>query len=397
MLDFLQTFGLRDLIDVILMAFLLYTIIVWGRLARVGRILSGLGSLGLIYVLARQFELQLTVRVFQGLFAVLAIVLIVIFQTELRQLFERLAAWSIGDWDRSSPDQEATEPLISAVSRLASARMGALIVIPGRDSIERHVAGGIPLDAIVSSPLIESIFDKHSPGHDGALLLHGSRASHFALHLPLSTDFAQLKGRGTRHAAALGLAERADALCIVVSEERGLISVARDGAIQELRGTAELGSCVEAFLKEKSASSPSQAHRRVLSLRKHWIEKIAAILIAAVLWIAFVSDFGGVTRTLTVPVVVQNVPLALRATQIAPAQVSVILRASRAAFQRLDPGLLGLTVDARELNAGRHSLQAHLEDVQFPPGIEIVEVDPEFVELVLIEALDAEEGSDELP
>ena len=103
------------------------------------------------------------------------------------------------------------------------------LIAEGKDPIARHVMGGIELGGKISEPILKSIFDPHSPGHDGAVIVEHDQISLFAAHLPLSKDFQQLANVGTRHSAALGLAELSDALCIAVSEERGTISVARAG------------------------------------------------------------------------------------------------------------------------------------------------------------------------
>jgi DNA integrity scanning protein DisA with diadenylate cyclase activity len=149
--------------------------------------------------------------------------------------------------------------------------MGALIVIPGRESIERHTEGGIEIDARLSEPLLLSLFDPNSPGHDGAVVIQGSRISAFAVHLPLSTVPA---GRGTRHAAALGLAERCDALCVVVSEERGTISLAREGAIRPIANEAQLAGDLPQLslrmLPERLATPRSGGAGRRASPRWAW-------------------------------------------------------------------------------------------------------------------------------
>ena len=113
-------------------------------------------------------------------------------------------------------------------------------MLPQREPIESHVEGGIALDGRLSEPLLLSLFDPSSPGHDGAVILRGAQIERFAVHLPLSVNRAALGPGGTRHAAALGLSERCDAICIVVSEERGTVSVARDGLLRVLARPQDL-------------------------------------------------------------------------------------------------------------------------------------------------------------
>ena len=100
------------------------------------------------------------------------------------------------------------------------------------DPIERHIEGGTELGGLPSEPLLKSIFDVHTPGHDGAAKIRDGRVERFAVYLPLSKDLEKTAGRGTRHAAAIGLSERCDALAIVVSEETGKISIVVDGQIE---------------------------------------------------------------------------------------------------------------------------------------------------------------------
>ena len=113
-------------------------------------------------------------------------------------------------------------------------------------------------------------------------MLDGSSVSHFAVHLPLSTDFSQLAERGTRHAAALGLAERSDAFCIVVSEERGRISIASEGRLEELDGPMDLTARLESFLKQRVDRAPSGTGTPALAWRRNWVWKLSAVAIALV-------------------------------------------------------------------------------------------------------------------
>jgi DNA integrity scanning protein DisA with diadenylate cyclase activity len=136
---------------------------------------------------------------------VAVLVAVVVFQQDLRRLFERIAA--LGFRRRLLPaGPDAIDTLVRAIAHLAEHRRGALIVLPGREAVAGHVQGGLPLRADITEPLLLSLFDPHSPGHDGAVIVSGDRLMQFAVHLPLSTDHAQLGQRGTRHAAALGLA-----------------------------------------------------------------------------------------------------------------------------------------------------------------------------------------------
>jgi len=231
MANLLSIFFWLDLVDIATVGVLLFLAIRFVRRTRGRRALTGLTLLGGVYLLARALDLQLTASLFQGFFAVLVLVFVVVFQEDLRRLFEQLGSLRRrGSRDRRGVD--VSDVIVRAVARLAATRTGALIVLPQREPIESHVEGGIPIDGRLSEPLLLSIFDASSPGHDGAVVLRGAWIERFAVHLPLSVNRAALGPGGTRHAAALGISERCDAICVVVSEERGTVSVARDGALR---------------------------------------------------------------------------------------------------------------------------------------------------------------------
>ena len=220
--DFSQNLNIRNLLDIAIIALMIYTLLIWFKERASRFVLMGISLLALIYIAARFFQLYLTTIVLQGFFAILLFVLVVIFQEDLRRLFERIAIW--GRIGKKGPDPAARHDIVEiiahTVANLARARIGALIVIQGEEPLDRHIQGGTLLEGIVSQPLLESIFDPHSVGHDGAVIIDDRCVVRFGCHLPLSDNASQLYGVGLRHTAALGLSERSDALCIVVSEER---------------------------------------------------------------------------------------------------------------------------------------------------------------------------------
>src|SRR4051812_35108551 len=171
---------ISDVIDILFVGILLYTAMVWLRTTRAAFVLRGIFVLAVIYLIARQFELQLTAWIFQGFFAVFVIMIVVIFQEELRQIFERVAVWSWRSGGRSELQSETANAIVRTAADLARDKIGALIVIAGNDPLARHIVGGIALDGRVSAPLLRSIFDPHSPGHDGAVIIEHDRVTRFA-------------------------------------------------------------------------------------------------------------------------------------------------------------------------------------------------------------------------
>lgn len=275
MLDTLLTiyhsFRIQDFFDIIIISALIYVLLIWFKRSASRLVFGGIILLGTIYTVARLFHLYLTSMVFQGFFAILLIALVVIFQEEIRRFFERLATWGSIRKIRGKvgrpPQHKDVEILVESIADLAAKKIGALIVLQGRDPLGRHLKGGYELDGILSQPLLASIFDVHSIGHDGAVIIDKSRVVKFGCHLPLSLDANKFARLGLRHTAALGLSERCDALCIVVSEERGTITTICEEQLKVIDNPTKLSVILEKFYEKKS---PSKGMQPV----SYWVKKI---------------------------------------------------------------------------------------------------------------------------
>jgi hypothetical protein len=181
--------------------------------------------------------------------------------------------------------EKAARVIAETAGNLAKKRIGALIVIAGSDPLGRHLTGGVALDGRLSEPLLASIFDPHSMGHDGAVVIKNGRVALFGCHLPLSVNIAQHGNIGLRHTAALGLTERSDALCIVVSEERGTISVADRETLTVVPGASTLNEILERYYIRYR---PAPRKRPLWGwLRENTKEKVIALVLACMLWVAF--------------------------------------------------------------------------------------------------------------
>jgi len=357
-------------------AALFWVLLVWLRRSRARLALLGVAIAGGVYLAARLLDFALTAWILQGFFAVLVVVLVVVFQEDLRRLFERIAVWGLRRRP-TVPTQTVADVLVRAVTHMAEQRTGALLVIPGSEPLERHVEGGIPLDALVSEPLLLSLFDTSSPGHDGAVLLSSKRVARFALHLPLSTNQAAVGPGGTRHAAALGLAERTDCLCIVVSEERGTVSVARDG---ELRRPQDLLAELVRFEQVAAPPSPATGWK---AAGASWREGLLALALASALWVVRVPGSSVEEFVRSAPVVIEKLPAEFVLESVEPAEVQVRLAGRRRnlLFRPVDG--VEVRVDALLAKLGRRTFQVTTDEVRAPADLEVRGVEPSQVRLSL--------------
>ena len=235
------SFGFKDAIDILLVAGILYE--TYRLLRRTGAANLFWGILAFIVVwFLVSFVFQLTGALFDRIISVGAIALIVIFQEEIRMFFYRVGSRfsSLQLIRRRSPEGEGVQrqqifEITQACRHMASKKTGALIVLAGAGNLKEIVDTGERLDARVSARLIENIFYKNTPLHDGALIIRDDKMLAAACILPVSKDQTIPKHYGLRHRAALGLTEKTDATCIVVSEETGHISIASEGTIREVK------------------------------------------------------------------------------------------------------------------------------------------------------------------
>ncbi|HLC17263.1 MAG TPA: diadenylate cyclase [Thermodesulfovibrionia bacterium] len=263
------------------------------------KIVLGLLSAIALSVVAKILDLEGIGWIFSNLSSVAVIGFIVLFQPEIRKFFERAVSLRRNTVGKEGPQMSSL--LSEAMYELANLRYGAILVIPGRESVKAWASEGVSLKAEPSIPLILSIFDPNSPGHDGALIFERGKLTAFGVHLPLSTTKTLSSEYGTRHHAGLGLSEVTDSLVIVVSEERGQTTVFKKGQVIPTKNKGELAS--EIVLHWKSTASypfPKKGafHKRVPAA------EIAVSLISALLFYYHVVVIQGEPRvkSFTVPV-----------------------------------------------------------------------------------------------
>jgi len=235
MRDVLAAFRWRDALDIVLVSLIAYRVLVAVRGTRAAQMLVGLGALLAAWLVARRLELYSLGWLLDTFWAVWAIVLVVLFQPELRRAVARLGQGQLLQAVVGSSRAARTElvdELARAVVTLAARRIGALIVIERTAGLRQYAELGVPLDAVASGDLLESLFLPNSPLHDGAVLVEGSRIAAAGCFLPLSRTADVARALGSRHRAALGISEETDAVAVVVSEETGRTSLAVDGRIE---------------------------------------------------------------------------------------------------------------------------------------------------------------------
>ena len=379
--DLSRTFRIVDAVDIMIVSVFLYAALVWFRQTASRGVLLGVALLAVVYFLARGLDMYLTSLVFHTLFATLIFILIVVFQEDLRRIFERIAALRSLRFRRTRNSDVDVDSLVESAFSMAASKIGSLIVLKGKEPLDRHINGGIALRGHVSKALLHSIFDPHSAGHDGAVIMNKDRIEQFAAHLPISKNVREIAGRGTRHSAALGLSERSDALTIVVSEERGVVSVAEAGKLGEMATAADLKRRLDTFFESTFPKVGQSFWERFVI--EHGRLKFLAVAVAIVAWFVLAYDPNTVQRTFVVSIEYQNTPKELVVDKSGPDEVRVTLSGSERSFRFFDPGSLKVTLDLTHVAMGREEFPISERNLRLPANLTLYRIEPRIVPLYL--------------
>jgi diadenylate cyclase len=229
MLSNIWNLGLNDVVDIVIVAVIIYEVILLIRGTRAVQMLVGLAVLFVVFLMSRELDL-LTLHWMLGNFlGSILLVIIILFQSEIRRALMRVGR---GPFFKGSPEgQQLLREVTNAATSLAGKRVGALLALERRINLGDYLEMGTPIDGRVSEELIVSIFHPASPMHDGAVVIQGERVTAAGCFLPISRNPNLSRSFGTRHRAGIGLSEETDAAVIIVSEETGKISLAVGGQI----------------------------------------------------------------------------------------------------------------------------------------------------------------------
>lgn len=251
MIDFFNYFRWQDVLDIVVVAFVIYQLISIIRGTRSVQMVVGLGVLFLVYMMALVLDLSVLTWIMQASLSSIFLIIIIVFQQDIRRALTQVGQSPFqrhGDVIEKDLDE-----IIRAVFYLAKRRIGALIVIERENSLGEYVESGTDLSASLSKELLISIFMPVSPLHDGGVLIADRKIENAGCILPLTQNPYINKRYGTRHRAAIGISEETDAVVIVVSEETQEISIVQHGALTTIGDEISLKTNLRAILLEKSS------------------------------------------------------------------------------------------------------------------------------------------------
>jgi uncharacterized protein (TIGR00159 family) len=370
-------FRIQDIADIIIMSILVYQLYSWFRNSRALQVMVGIASLGLVYVITKYFGLVMTSWILQEIGTVLFVLIIVIFQAEIRQALYRISLLrNVFGRQEQGPEIDVDE-ISRAVFSMASSRTGALIVFQRSEILDEYLLHGVPIDARLSSQLLLTLFATGTPLHDGAVVIRDGRVALASCHLPLSANADLPQHLGTRHRAGVGLTERSDAIVLVISEERGEVSLVQAGELQVIRKDKDLAQLLRSLLAPAAPIARRQSFRH-LFFSNIWAKGITVFLVM-LSWTIIISRQGGIT-SVAAPVTFHNIPAGTALIGGTPDKVrvkysSLLLPVSR-------PDEVAVDLDLSRFKQGENLVVIRPDDLHLPLGAKLITVEPAEIRVV---------------
>jgi uncharacterized protein (TIGR00159 family) len=372
-MDFLFSFEWQDAVDILVISFFIHRLFLLFRGTTALQILLGLLLLWLCHTIAQASGLVLTSWFFQGLGAIAVLVIVVVFRNEIRDVVIQTspARLFLGrpyqPWTIDLPEVER------AVFKMAKKKTGAMLVFQQRDRLAEHLSEGIPLQGKWSPEIMASIFAKESPLHDGAAVIQGDRIKLVGTYLPLTKKEGLPRQYGTRHRAAIGLSEMTDVVVVVISEERGEVSVVHRGEVERISEPPQLQTVLTRLLLKSYTAAKPRTRVRELLIQAGGL--LLTFLLVSTSW----SIYSGKQLSLiniTTAVDFRNIPETLELRRSSAESVEVQITGKRTLVSALKPEQVGAFLDLSEIDTGYHRIVLNGDNIELPLGLEVVRITP---------------------
>ena len=382
----LSAMQIKDIVDISIITICVYFVLVFIKQTRSAFILGAFVSLFTLNFIAQKFDLSLTRQLFEPLLTLFIAIFVIVFQPEIRKFFKWISSGRMTPFTKAlSLPENNIQTIVRAAFSMAKQKIGAIIVIPGEYPLDDLIEGGFPLNGKISYPLILSIFDSSTPGHDGAILIDGSEIKMFGLHLPLAREFTEYSRVGTRHRAGAGITERTDALSIIVSEERGEVSISLNGTLKKVKTPEELVEIIAKFTGDDATEKgPNKNIARQLFF-KNKILKSIALLSGLIFWFFSVYEVGIVKTSYNLPIEYRYLSADLLITTTVPNTINVTVSGSNRDISNLKTDNIKIIVDASKFVVGDNTFSIDEKNVQNPSYIELNNFTPKTVKTRTVE------------
>jgi diadenylate cyclase len=372
-----------DFLDILFISIVSYQLYIWFWGTKAFKALVGIVVLSGVYIIADSWGLFLTTWVFQILWQVFVILLIILFQREIRQMLERFNPLKNMGIKQDGASDDWIENFSHWVFESAKTRTGAAIIFERRDLVFDLITKGLSMEADPQAEILNSIFYKASPLHDGAILISNGKILKTSCYLPLTTREDLPQQYGTRHRAALGLTEQSDAWVLIISEERGEVSLARGTDIEKIDNAEMLTQVLKKELFRFKA--PKNDVKKTL---KSWVTtrykiKLSVLAFVFIVWLVLAGQ-QNFEKRIELPLTVNNLSDQLVITQPLQPKLVVTVRGLRKDVSLLSRDNISTRLDLWSARSGTQRYSINAGNLILPNDrVHVVNISPSQVEFVL--------------
>jgi diadenylate cyclase len=369
--------GLRwqDIFDILLNSYILFRLYVLFRGTKIIRMLVAICILWILERMAMSIGLIVTSWAIQGIIAAAALIIIIVFRNEIGSVF-RVSNFQSFFW--GIPRRQVQPPIeiiTESVYELARHKLGALIVLPLKKGLEDVVHGGVLWQGRLSREMLLSIFWHGTPVHDGAIVIQGDQVVEVSTILPLSKNKDLPSHFGTRHRAAAGLTEQTDALVLVVSEERGEVTLFKDKSIINIKDSIELNR----VLRQYTDTAPTTNGAKKLTVELFFAAMICLAGVTGI-WFSFARGVETLA-TLEVPVEFVNRNPKMEIFSASASSVKLQISGSGSLIRNVRPDQVKVKLDLANAVAGNNQVAITRDGIVLPPGIQLKQLEPQAIEV----------------
>jgi uncharacterized protein (TIGR00159 family) len=374
----ITNFRWQDIIDILVVGYFLFRLYVLFRGTYVFRVIIGIGFLWIFQRIAASLGLIVTSWAMQGIIAFAAIIIIVVFRNEIKNVLQTkdLGAilWGFSHKAQLTPVDIITE----SIYEMSKKKIGALLVLPAKDDLQELIQGGIQWRGVLSKEMLLSIFWPDNPAHDGAAIVSGNKIMEVGAILPLSRRSDLPSSYGTRHRAAIGLSEKTDSLIVVVSEETGHATAVKNGQILEINTNIEL----EKILQDHTGISSVDKGRKEREYVQLSIAAVAILIFVTGTWFSFSRGLETLI-SMDVPIEYMNRNPGMELLESSINTVNLSLSGSGSLIKAIKPDQVKVRIDLGKSVIGLNSYTITQENITLPPGAILKKVEPNVIDVTL--------------
>jgi len=383
-INLLKNLQIKDVVDTAILSFMIYLLLYIFYKSKIWPILLSLLVFLIIYLISIIFNLNTTKVFFQIFSNFILIIIVIIFQKELRNLFEKLGlSIQRRNFNRIKIKNQV-DSLIKSLKYLSENKIGGLIVLEGEKQLDYFISQGITLNSDINKEILISIFNKNSPLHDGAVIIDKNKIKKAAVHLPLAENYNFDIKKGTRHRAGVGITEISDAISLIVSEETGSISVSKNGNLDYKVDEDKLTKILNDYYKIENK------FKKILTLNYKDILisifiALLSILISFLIWTSLNYNRAKIQKIFEIPIEFKNLKDDLVIKEINPSKIKIIVSDYETSLKFIKEEAFKIIIDLNEFETGKHRLSLTPEQViNIPKTTEIINFEPKFIKFSIV-------------